>query len=148
MDVDERYRQGRELILDVWGQAYGGEILRRLQGLAPELERQIVEFMYGHVWSRPAPPGPDRKTRSLATIAVLSALNRAHQLRVHIVGALNNGATEAEIVDILLMTGLLAGFPSAWDSLIQAKQVFEEYRGGAFHQAGRAAAAADASFEE
>ena len=136
MDVEERYRRGRELVLEVWGREFGAEVLRRQAELSPELERQIVEYMYGDVWSQPSPPGPDRKTRSLATIGILCALNRAHQLRVHLVGALNNGATEQEIEGIILMAGLLAGFPSSWDGLIAAHKVFEEHRAGAFHGSG------------
>ena len=147
MDTEERYRRGRELILEVWGQEYGAEIMRRQAELSPDLERQIVEFMYGHIWSRPSPPGPDRKTRSLATVAILCALNRAHQLRVHLVGALNNGATETEIEEIILMTGLLAGFPSSWDGLIQAHKVFEEYRAGAFRDGAGVGEATAPSFE-
>ena len=147
MDVDERYRRGRELILEVWGPEYGAEILRRQAELQPDLERQIVEFMYGHLWTRPSPPAPDRKTRSLVAIGILCALNRAHQLRVHLVGALNNGATETEIEEIILQAGLLAGFPSSWDGMIQAHKVFEEYRAGAFHR-GDAAEATAPSFED
>jgi 4-carboxymuconolactone decarboxylase len=148
VDADERYQQGRGLILDVWGANFGGEILRRLEGLAPDLERQIVEFLYGYLWTRPSPPAPDRKTRSLVTIGVLSALHRPHQLRIHIVGALNNGASETEIVETILQAGMLAGLPTAWDGLIQARRVFEEYRAGAFHQEASAGQATAASFEE
>jgi 4-carboxymuconolactone decarboxylase len=148
VEPDERYRQGRDLILDVWGREYGGEIMRRLAGLAPDLERQIVEFLYGYFWTRPSPPAPDRKTRSLVTIGVLSALHRPHQLRIHVVGALNNGASESEIVETILQAGMLAGLPTGWDGLIQARKVFEEYRGGAFHRPEGAADATAASFEE
>jgi 4-carboxymuconolactone decarboxylase len=146
METDERYRRGGELIREVWGEGFGAEIMRRQRDISPGLERQIVEFMYGDLWSRPSPPGPDRKTRSLATVAILCALNRAHQLRVHLVGALNNGATETEIEEIILMAGLLAGFPASWDGMIQARKVFEEHRAGAFAGA-TAAEATKPSFE-
>ena len=131
MDEDARYEQGRRVILDIWGEQEGAEILDRWRALSPDLERQIVSFMFGDLWARPA-PAPDRKTRSLATIGILCALNRAHQLRVHLVGALNNGATETEIEEIILMAGLLAGFPASWDGMIQARKVFGEHRAGAF----------------
>jgi 4-carboxymuconolactone decarboxylase len=132
MDVDERYRRGGELVREVWGEQLGAEIMRRWREISPGLERQIVEFMYGDLWSRPSPPGPDRKSRSLAIVGILCALNRAHQLRVHLVGALNNGASETEIEEIILTAGLLAGFPTSWDAMIQARKVFDEYRAGAF----------------
>jgi 4-carboxymuconolactone decarboxylase len=147
VNPDERYQDGRDLILEVWGEQYGDEIMQRLRGLAPDLERQIVEFLYGYLWTRKSPPAPDRKTRSLVTIGVLSALHRPHQLRIHVVGALNNGASETEIVETILQAGMLAGLPTAWDGLAQARKVFEEYRAGAFHQSGSAAGAASPSFD-
>jgi 4-carboxymuconolactone decarboxylase len=146
MNPDERYQDGRDLILDVWGEEYGGEILQRLRALAPDLERQIVEFLYGYLWTRESPPAPDRKTRSLVTIGVLSALHRPHQLRIHVVGALNNGASETEIVETILQAGMLAGLPTAWDGLIQARKVFEEYRAGMFRRSESAAEATSPSF--
>jgi 4-carboxymuconolactone decarboxylase len=145
VDEQERYRLGRELILEVWGEQFGGEILRRLNGLAPDLENQIVSHLYGNLWTR-EPPAPDRKTRSLITVAVLAALHRPNQLRVHLVGALNNGASEAEIVEIILQVGLLAGFPTSWDALIMCRQVFEEYGSGAFSSSGATPDATEKSF--
>ena len=143
MDERERYELGGDLILDVWGREYGGEILKRLHDLAPDLERQIVSHLYGDLWTRPA---PDRKTRSLVTVAVMTALHRPNQLRVHLVGALNNGATEQEIVETVLQVGLLAGFPTSWDALISCGQVFEEYRQGRFRDQGQAGEATARSF--
>jgi 4-carboxymuconolactone decarboxylase len=145
VDEQERYRLGRDLILEVWGEEFGGQILRRLNGLAPDLEHQIVSHLYGNLWTR-EPPAPDRKTRSLITVAVLTALHRPNQLRVHLVGALNNGASEAEIVEIVLQVGLLAGFPTSWDALIMCGQVFEEYRSGTFTGSGDASDATAKSF--
>ena len=144
MDERERHQLGRELILDVWGQEYGGEILDRLNQLAPDLERQIASYIYGDLWTREGPP--DRKTRSLITVAALTALHRPNQLRVHLVGALNNGATEQEIVETILQVGLLAGFPTSWDGLIACRQVFQEYREGRFNQPDQTADATARSF--
>ncbi len=145
MDESERYDLGRSLILEVWGAEYGGEILDRLCQLAPDLERQIVSHLYGDLWTRGA-PAPDRKTRSLISIAALTALHRPNQLRVHLVGALNNGAAEQEIVEVILQVGLLAGFPTSWDALIACRQVFEEYRAGRFKQPDQAVEATARSF--
>lgn len=143
MDERERYQMGRDLILEVWGREYGTEILDRLNQLSPDLERQIVAFLYGDLWTRSA---PDRKTRSLVTVGVMTALHRPNQLRVHLVGALQNGATEEEIVSTILQVGLLAGFPTSWDALINCRQVFEEYRAGRFQQADQTPDAAARSF--
>jgi 4-carboxymuconolactone decarboxylase len=126
-DGDERYERGRQVILDVWGQEQGTQILERWQALSPDLERQIVEYMYADRWALSA-PAPDLKTRSLVQIATLAALGRATQLRVHLLGALKNGATEQEIVETMLQVGLLAGFPTSWDALMVCNDVFSEWR--------------------
>ena len=89
--IDERYQRGREVILDIWGPEDGAAILDRWRDLSPDLERQIVEFMFGDLWSRPA-PAPDRRIRSLVHVATLTALHRPTQLRTHVIGALRNGA--------------------------------------------------------
>lgn len=133
MDEQERYSLGREVILEVWGPVQGEAFVQRLRELSPDLERQIVSYMFGDLWSRPS-PAPDRKTRSLIHVATLTALNRPNQLRVHLVGALNNGATEQEIVETILQVGLLAGFPTSWDALIACRSTFQEYREGAFQR--------------
>jgi 4-carboxymuconolactone decarboxylase len=125
--IDERYQRGRDVILDVWGPDEGAAVLARWQELSPDLERQIVEFMYGDLWSRPA-PAPDHRTRSLIHVATLTALHRPTQLRTHVIGALRNGASEREIVETVLQVGLLAGFPTSWDALGVCNEVFREYR--------------------
>jgi 4-carboxymuconolactone decarboxylase len=126
-DDGDRYQRGRAVILDVWGQADGTSILDRWRDLSPDLERQIVEYMYGDRWTLPA-PAPDLKTRSLVHVATLTALGRATQLRVHLVGALRSGNTEREIVETILQVGLLAGFPTSWDALAVCNEVFAEQR--------------------
>lgn len=145
MDERERYQMGRDVILDMWGAEFGGQIIQRFKELSPDLERQIVSHLYGDLWTRPA-PAPDRKTRSLIQIAALTALNRSNQLRVHLVGALKNGASEQEIVETILQVGLLAGFPTSWDGLIACRAVFEEYRQGRFDDSGQAPDATAPSF--
>ncbi len=126
-DSDDRYQRGREVILSIWGPEQGEAILRRWHDLSPDLERQIVEYMYADRWALDA-PAPDRKTRSLVQVATLAALNRATQLRVHVLGALRIGATEKEIVETILQVGLLAGFPTSWDALTVCNEVFAEWR--------------------
>ena len=125
--VDERYQRGREVILDIWGQEEGAAILDRWHDLSPDLERQIVEAMFGDLWSRPA-PAPDRRIRSLIHVATLTALHRPTQLKTHVLGALRNGASEREVVETVLQVGLLAGFPTSWDALGVCNEVFREQR--------------------
>lgn len=127
VDDRERYERGRAVILDIWGPDEGAAILDRWHDLSPDLERQIVDYMFGDRWALEA-PAPDRKTRSIVHIATLTALHRPTQLRVHLVGALRNGATEREIVETVLQVGLLAGFPTSWDALAVCNEVFAEWR--------------------
>ena len=65
MDEDARYAQGRRVILDIWGEREGAEILDRWRALSPDLERQIVSFMFGDLWARPVPAA----SRALAPLA-------------------------------------------------------------------------------
>ncbi|MCC6175071.1 MAG: carboxymuconolactone decarboxylase family protein [Chloroflexi bacterium] len=129
MESQDRYERGRRVILDMWGASDGQAILERWRTLSPDLERQIVEYMYGDRWALEA-PAPDRKTRSLVQVATLAALDRSTQLRVHVLGALRNGASEREIVETILQVGLLAGFPTSWDALTVCAEVFRDYRAG------------------
>ena len=126
-DEDGRYERGCDVIRSVWGEAQGEAMLRRWRDLSPDLERQIVEYMYADRWALSS-PAPDLKIRSLVQIATLAALGRATQLRVHLIGALRNGATEQEIVETMLQVGLLAGFPTSWDALTVCNEVFAEQR--------------------
>lgn len=126
-DERGRYARGRRVIREIWGESEGNAILDHWRDLSPELEAQIVEYMFGDLWAKPA-PAPDRKTRSLVHVATLTALHRPHQLRMHLVGALRNGASEREIVETILQVGLLAGFPTSWDALSVCKEVFAEQR--------------------
>lgn len=126
-DSDDRYARGRAVILEIWGPEEGARILERWSELSPDLERQIVEYMFGDRWALEA-PAPDRRTRSLVHVATLTALHRPTQLRVHLIGALRNGASEREIVETILQVGLLAGFPTSWDALAVCNDVFAEQR--------------------
>lgn len=94
-----------------------------ISDIAPDFGKYVREFALGEVWAR---PGLDRKTRSLCTVAALTALDKDIQLRAHIALALLNGATREEIVEVILHMAVYAGFPAAWNGLIAAKQVFTE----------------------
>lgn len=95
-----------------------------LADIAPELGDWIVDFAYGDVVSRPE---LDLRTRELVTVGALTALgNAAPQLRSHIKGALNAGATPREVVEVILQMGVYAGFPTALNGIAAAKEVFAE----------------------
>jgi 4-carboxymuconolactone decarboxylase len=83
----------------------------------------VTQFAWGSIWSRPQLP---LKTRSLVTIAMLTAINRSDELRGHICGALNNGATPEEIAEVFLQSAVYLGWPAAGTSLRIAVEVFRE----------------------
>ena len=87
------------------------------------LQELVTEYGWGAVWSRPGLP---RKIRSMLNLAMLTALNRPHELKTHVRGALANGVTEDEIREVLLQTAVYCGMPAAIDSFRVAREVLEE----------------------
>jgi 4-carboxymuconolactone decarboxylase len=119
---DRRYLPGREVFVRMWGEEAIARFESNVEALSPDLLRFILEFVAGDVWTR---DGLDPKTRSLITLAILGTLGRTRQLAEHVEGAINNGASEEEIVETLLHLSAYAGFPAAWDSLETARRVFK-----------------------
>jgi len=87
------------------------------------LQELVTEYGWGAVWSRPGLP---RKIRSMLNLAMLTALNRPHELKTHVRGALTNGVTEDEIREVLLQTAVYCGMPAAIDSFRVAREVLDE----------------------
>lgn len=122
MATSRRYEAGVEVLRQVGGPDYDAP-LHVLAETAPDLVRFVVEFGYGDVMSR---PGLDLRTRQLATVAALTAMgNAAPQLRYHIEGALNVGCEAAEVIEVLLLNAVYAGFPAALNGVAAAREVFE-----------------------
>jgi 4-carboxymuconolactone decarboxylase len=84
---------------------------------------QLSEYVWSKIWAR---PGLTVQQRSIANLAMLTALNRPHELKLHIQGALNNGLTKEEISEVLLQTGVYCGLPAAVDSFRIMREVFKE----------------------
>ena len=102
---------------------------------APQ-QNQVTEWCWGELWSR---PGLDRRTRSIINLSMLSALNRPHEVRLHVRGALNNGLSQEEIIEILLQVAVYCGVPAALDSMKVAAEVLAEEAAKARPKAGGAA---------
>jgi 4-carboxymuconolactone decarboxylase len=124
---DDRFEQGLSIRREVLGQEYVDAALERATPFARPLQELITEYCWGSVWSR---PGLDRRTRSLINLAMLTALNRPHELAGHLRGALRNGCTEEEIQEVLLQAAVYCGLPAALDSFRVAEKVLEEARAG------------------
>jgi 4-carboxymuconolactone decarboxylase len=87
------------------------------------MQELVTEYCWNEIWNRPE---LDRKTRSIVNLAMITALNRPHELKLHIKGAINNGLTKDEIREIFLQTAIYCGVPAAIDSFRNAKEVFKE----------------------
>jgi 4-carboxymuconolactone decarboxylase len=104
----------------------GAEYVDRAMASADQFTRVLYEFVtewcWGAIWTR---PGLSRKTRSLINLAMLTALNRPHEIKLHVRGALNNGVTREEMTEVFLQAGVYAGVPAAVDAFRAAKEVFD-----------------------
>lgn len=111
---DDRYEQGLKLRTEVLGEEYVSRSLQNADHLSRPLQHLITECAWGTVWSRPGLP---RTTRSLITVAMLTALNRPHELVLHIRGALTNGCTPEELAEVILQSAIYCGAPAALDAM-------------------------------
>lgn len=120
----ERYEKGLEMLRRIDGSA-GEAVMESLKDIAPDFAAYLLEFPFGDIYSR---PGLDLKSREIAVVAALTALGNAKpQLKVHIEAALNVGCTQEEIVEILMMMAVYAGFPAALNGIAAAREVFAEH---------------------
>jgi 4-carboxymuconolactone decarboxylase len=108
---------------EVLGDAYVDAALKTADDFGKPLQELVTGYCWGDVWNRPGLP---RKTRSMLNLAMLTALTRPHELRVHLRGALNNGVTKDEIREVLLQTAIYCGVPAAVDAFRTAREVFKE----------------------
>lgn len=117
---DEQYHRGLKTRREVMGDEF---VDRTLAGTIPftqPIQDHISRAAWGDVWQR---EGLDRKTRSLITVAMLTALGKQHELKGHVRGALNNGATAEEIQEVLLHAAIYCGIPTAVEAFRTAADV-------------------------
>ena len=124
----KRYEEGLAVRRAVMGDAYVDQALANADELTRPLQDLVTEYCWGEIWTRPGLP---RKTRSLINVAMLTALNRPHEVRLHLRGALNNGCTREEITEVLLQAAIYCGVPAAIDSFRIARKVLAEHKAGA-----------------
>lgn len=123
MNDKTRLEIGLETRRAVLGREHVDRSLAQSSGFARPLQELVTEYCWGAVWSR---PGLDRRTRSLLNIGMLTALGRSHELRLHVRGALTNGATPEEIQEVLLQTAVYCGMPAALEAQRTAEAVLAE----------------------
>ncbi len=115
------FDKGLAIRREVLGPEYVDKALAERDALSGALQQLVTEFAWGSVWTREGLP---RRTRSLLCIAMLTALNRPHELRLHLNAALRNDCTPVEIREALLQTSIYCGVPAAIDSFRIAREVF------------------------
>lgn len=119
----KKYDEGMAVRRAVLGDEYVDKAMANADSFTRPLQEFVTEWCWGGVWTR---PGLSKKTRSLLNLAMLTALNRPHEIKTHVRGALNNGVTREEIVEVFLHAGVYAGVPAAVDAFRAAKEVLDE----------------------
>jgi 4-carboxymuconolactone decarboxylase len=120
--------KGLEVRKAVLGEAYVNNALKNVDDFNRPFQEMLNEYCWGTVWGREELP---RKTRSMLNIAMIAILNRQHEFRAHLKGALTNGVTRDEIREILMQVAIYGGMPAAVDSFRIAREVFAEIDGKA-----------------
>jgi 4-carboxymuconolactone decarboxylase len=123
MDERERYEKGLSVRRAVLGDAHVDRSLKNRNEFNEDFQNLITRYAWGEIWTRPGLP---RKTRSLLTIAMLVALNRPDEFRLHLRAALTNGVTKDEIKEALLHAAIYCGVPAANSAFHAAQEVFSE----------------------
>ncbi|HZE27619.1 MAG TPA: 4-carboxymuconolactone decarboxylase [Terriglobales bacterium] len=126
MDDRERYEQGISVRRAVLGDAHVDRSLKNKNEFNQDFQDLITRYAWGEIWTRPGLP---RHTRSLMTVAMMVALNRTDELRMHIRASFNNGVTRDEIKEVLLHAAIYCGLPAANSAFHAAEQVFTEMDG-------------------
>jgi 4-carboxymuconolactone decarboxylase len=115
--------RGEQVRREVLGDEHVDRAAERTTELTAPFQEFITRYAWGEVWDR---PGLDRRTRSLITLAALTALGAENELAMHVRAAIRNGVTPAEISEVLLHTAVYAGLPKANAAYAIAQQVLEE----------------------
>ncbi|MGH8714636.1 MAG: 4-carboxymuconolactone decarboxylase [Casimicrobiaceae bacterium] len=123
MDEHERYEKGLTVRRAVLGDAHVDRTLARRDAFNEEFQELITRYAWGEIWTRPGLP---RHARSLITVAMMVALNRPDEFRLHVRAAFNNGVTRDELSEVLLQTAIYCGVPAANTAFHLAEEVLAQ----------------------
>jgi 4-carboxymuconolactone decarboxylase len=129
----EQFEKGLKVRREVLGDAYVDASVASADDITAPLQKLVTEWCWGEIWNR---PGLERKTRSFLNLAMLTALNRPHEIKIHVRGALTNGVTEEEIVEVILQAAIYCGVPAAIDTMRVASEVIRQVRSEKAAEAG------------
>ena len=127
MEDSERYKKGLEIRQEVLGKDYVNQALAKTDEFTGPFQEFITRYAWGEIWGR---GGLTRRERSLITLAMLVALNRETEFRLHVRGAFRNGVTVEELRELLLHSGIYCGVPAANAAIRAAEDVISETKGG------------------
>ncbi|CAM3741674.1 carboxymuconolactone decarboxylase family protein [Polynucleobacter brandtiae] len=119
----EAFEKGLKTRREVLGAEYVDQSIENADAFNMPMQELVTEYCWNEIWNR---PGLDRRTRSIINLSMITALNRPHELKLHIKGAINNGLSKEDIQEIFLQTAIYCGVPAAIDSFRCAKEVFTE----------------------
>ena len=122
MSRDEQFEQGLQMRRQVMGDAFVDKAFANVDAFTAPLQEFVTRNAWGTTWCR---DGLDLKTRSLLTLSMLTALGRATEIKGHVRGAINNGATPAEIQEVLLHAAIYCGVPTAVEGFRAAAEVVD-----------------------
>ena len=117
------FDKGLKTRREVLGAEYVDASIAAADDFNRPMQELVTEYCWNEIWNR---PGLERRTRSLLNLAMLTALNRPHELKLHVRGAINNGLTKEEIREVFLQAAIYCGVPAAIDSFRTAKEVFKD----------------------
>ena len=123
MAEDDRFTRGLAIRTEVLGEDYVQRSLANATDFSRPLQHLVTEYCWGEVWAR---PGLDRRTRSLLNIAMLTALGHQTELNAHVLGALRNGATAADVQEVVLQAAIYCGIPAALNAMRTAQAAIAE----------------------
>jgi 4-carboxymuconolactone decarboxylase len=119
---EDAFERGRRVRGEVLGEKHVERSLARASDFSRPMQELVTEYCWGQIWSRPGLP---RRERSLINIAMLTALNRSHELGVHARGAIRNGCTPEEIQETLLQAAIYCGVPAAMEAFRVAEDAIQ-----------------------
>jgi 4-carboxymuconolactone decarboxylase len=121
--TDDLFQQGLEIRRAVLGPEYVDKSIASADDFNRPMQELVTEYCWGKVWGR---PGLERRTRSMLNLAMLSALGKPHELKLHVKGAIRNGVSKEEITEVFLQVAIYCGVPAAIDSFRVARETFKE----------------------
>jgi 4-carboxymuconolactone decarboxylase len=123
MKDKQAFDNGLKTRREVLGAEYVDGAIRNADDFNMPMQELVTEYCWDRIWNR---PGLDRRTRSMLNLAMITALNRPHELKLHVRGAINNGLSKGDIQEVFLQAAVYCGVPAAIDSFRAAKEVFKE----------------------